>query len=150
MKNTSAAGTTDRKPILFLDGNCVFCQRSAQLLHWLDRHDRIRFAPLQGETAKMLPEKWRLTDNKNTTQPSSAILVESPKGKTSPLRGADAVLRALKLAGGIGSVFWLFHYLPAWLKNGTYQFIARHRYRIAGKQATCNMPDKHFLDKMLP
>ena len=162
--------TTKGKHILFLDGQCVFCQKSARTLHHLDKHQRIHFAPLQGTTATALPSDWRLQDNtssqdtinpssgdsslKETTSeppiPSYAVLSESLEDEIVLWRGPDAILRSLKLMGGIGVIFWPLHLFPSFLKNGVYQFIAKNRYRIAGKTNTCSIPDESFKQMMLP
>ena len=143
-------GTLDEpslgRSILFLDSECVFCQKSALLIHRLDNNNRIYFAPLQGETATILPQKWKLASPHSGT----VVLSEKINGKFVFWRGADAVLRTLRIIGGIWSIFWLLRFLPRWFKNGIYNFIARNRYRIAGRKAACSLPSEQFRNKMLP
>src|SRR5688572_12325015 len=39
-------------PVLFFDGECGLCNRVVRLMLRLDRHGRLRFAPLQGAVAQ--------------------------------------------------------------------------------------------------
>lgn len=147
-------GMKETKPvprnILFLDGGCVFCQKSARLVYRLDKRGRIHFAPLQGETAERLPEGRQPATAENDREPGAAVLAEGVDREPVYWRGADAVLRTLAIIGGFWKVFWLFRFLPRWLKNGIYRFIARNRYRIAGKTTACMIPDEGFKHRMLP
>ena len=136
--------------ILFLDGECVFCQRSAQVIHKIDHSNLFNFAPLQGETASMLPEAWRLHSTSSDPSVGAVVLVENTGEQQSLWRGADAVLRTLKLIGGVWAVFWPLRHFPDVLKNGIYHWIAKNRYRIAGKSNTCKLPDTDFQNKLLP
>lgn len=141
---------SNNKNVLFLDGDCVFCQRSAQLVHRIDKRNVLHFAPLQGETARSLPEGWRLMDSTNSGAPSAAVLAEHFGSETVWWRGADAILRTLKLIGGFWSYFWPLHHLPEWLKEPVYEWIAKNRYRIAGKTSACELPTKTFAEKLMP
>lgn len=132
--------------ILFLDGECLFCQKSALLVHKLDTKNRIYFAPLQGETAALLPQEWRLISQKS----GAVVLSEDINGDFMFWRGADAVLRTLRIIGGIWTIFWPLRFLPKWLTGGIYSLIARNRYRIAGRKESCSLPDAEFSNKMLP
>lgn len=137
--------------VLFLDGDCVFCQKSATLLHQIDQHEHLYFAPLQGKTAEILPASWRqLRDNKQRAM-GAAVLTEAwETDQQVHWRGADAILRALFLAGGIFVIFWPLHWLPRWIKSPVYQFIARHRHRLTSKKSTCTIPDAQFSKYLLP
>ncbi len=137
--------------VLFLDGDCVFCQRSAVILHRIDRHDRLFFTTLQGETAQQLPEEWRRISNPQGGASGTAVLAEN-FGSTNVRfwRGADAPLRSLRIIGGMWSAFWLLSYCPKPIKDWVYQIIARNRHRLSGKNKTCTLPDEEFKARMLP
>lgn len=147
----SATRPTAARNILFLDGDCVFCQKSATLLHRFDKAGELHYAPLQGETAKSLPAAWRLLGNANDHAVGAAVLAEAwGTDRQTHWRGADAILRALYLAGGVLKIFWPLHWLPAWIKAPVYSFIARHRRRLAFGNYTCGLPDARFREHMLP
>ncbi|BDS06117.1 hypothetical protein NT6N_11570 [Oceaniferula spumae] len=144
---------SDQSPnnILFLDGDCMFCQQSATMLHRLDKRGRLHFAPLQGETARILPEAWRQLEDTNNQASGAAVLTEYyGSDRQMHWRGADAILRSLYLTGGIFKIFWPLHWLPRWIKSPAYQFIARHRHRLKFGKESCSLPDAKFREHMLP
>ena len=46
------ASTVDEELIVFFDGDCLLCEGVVKWLNRMDDNDRLKFAPLQGETAK--------------------------------------------------------------------------------------------------
>lgn len=131
--------------ILFLDGNCSFCQRSARALMLCDPHRVLRYAPLQGSTAQQLPKDLQLTGDH---QSDAAILLEKPQGRDEQIwRGPDAILRSLYLAGGLASLLWPLHHLPSRLKNTIYQWVAKHRLKLS---KDCPLPTSKQRDLFLP
>jgi predicted DCC family thiol-disulfide oxidoreductase YuxK len=133
-----AAGTP---PIVFFDGVCGLCNRFVDLLLRADRRGVLRFAPLQGETARrMLPPL--------EGEPSAWTVVFLDE------RGvqvrSDAVLAiAARLGGAMGLLAWL-RVVPRGLRDRTYRFVARHRYRWFGQREGCRVPSaadrERFLD----
>jgi predicted DCC family thiol-disulfide oxidoreductase YuxK len=121
-------------PIVFFDGVCGLCNR---YVDWLLRHDskqRLRFAPLQGETAmRLVPESLR-------QQMGTLVLWQNGRRH---LRTA-AVCRILMILGGwprcLGALLWL---VPWPLRDLGYRLVARNRYRIFGRHETCRMPGPH-------
>lgn len=143
--------TPNKKQIIFLDGDCVLCQKSAQLLHRIDAHDHLLFTSLQGKTASQLPEEWLSTVDTNGQAGGAAVFAESfGTEEVTYWRGSDAILHALKAAGGIGiPLSWLL-IIPKSLREIVYRWIARNRHRFIRKNDTCSMPDPIFLSKQLP
>ena len=122
---------TDSGPIVFFDGVCGLCNSSVDFLMRHDRAGRMRFAPLQGETAaRMLPEADRL-------HLGSMVLVHHAK----TYRKSAAVVRALWQLGGCWSVaagmLWL---IPAPLRDLGYSAVAAMRFRLGGRKESCRMP----------
>ena len=130
---------------LFIDGNCSFCQRSVRLLMSFDPDRALRFAPLQGSTAEQLPTEYKLTNDQAS---DAAVLLEKPNEDSSKLwRGPDAILRSLYLAGGPASLIWPLHLLPKWIKNTSYQWIAKHRLKLS---KNCPLPTPEQRELFLP
>ena len=143
--------TTPTQHILFLDGECLFCQRSARMLHKFDHKKNLYFSTLQGETAAMLPDDWKILTDVRGRAAGTAVLIENAEQPDERRwQSADAILRSLKLTGSLMRVFWTFHYIPGWLKNEIYHFIARNRHRLTFGQQTCPLPDQDFKDRFLP
>ncbi|MGJ8676017.1 MAG: DCC1-like thiol-disulfide oxidoreductase family protein [Akkermansiaceae bacterium] len=140
-----------RPHILFLDGECLFCQKSVQILYRLDVQKNLHFSHLQGEAAKVLPESWTNTVDENDVPLGNVVLIENyQKPSEKRWRAADAIFRSLYLIGGIYKVAWVFHYLPSFIKTSTYNFIAKNRYRLMGKKDSCEMPDEQFQGRFIP
>jgi len=125
--------------VVFFDGVCGLCNCT---VNWLIRRDRfgiLRFAPLQGITAKqILGEK--------TSDMNSVIFVQN-----GVVFEKSEAFFALANLPGLG-LKWLrvFRIFPLGLRDRVYDWIARHRYRWWGKHETCRIPTpaerKFFLD----
>lgn len=117
--------------IVFFDGICGFCNHSINWLLARDAEHRLRFAPLQGATARSeVPESIR---NRLDT------LVFMRDGRIY-IRTA-AVSRILMTLGGrwwwCGALLWL---IPWPVRDLGYRIIARLRYRLFGKHDACRIP----------
>ena len=122
---------TPNHPIVFFDGVCNLCNASVQWLIKRDQKHQFRFAPLQGETAKL---HLKITDENAT--PQSVILFEN--GKVYQKSTA-----ALRLAVKLGFPWFLagiFFIIPRFLRDWVYDYIARNRYRWFGKKDACMIP----------
>ncbi len=128
------------KRIVFFDGVCGLCNKTVDFLIRTDRGHKLRFAPLQGYTAKRLLTKIQV-ENLDT-------VVYYRDGKY--LVSSTAVLRLLLDVGGLWKILSIFLILPAFVRNAVYYFIAKRRYGWFGKSDTCRIPtadEKHlFLD----
>lgn len=139
------------KNILFLDGDCLFCQRSARLLHRWNRRNNLFFATLQGETAALLPAGWKSHADEKGRPAGAAVLMEHAGCPDQRCwRGADAVLRAFYLTGGVRTALWLLHYTPRFLKSGMYHLIARNRHQLMQARGSCPLPEQDFKDQFMP
>ncbi|MCA9037187.1 MAG: DUF393 domain-containing protein [Planctomycetaceae bacterium] len=127
----SANSDSKLSHVVFFDGICGFCNRSVNFLMGIDRHNRLRFAPLQGSTASQcLPAE--LQQNLDT-------LVFLTEGRLY-VRSA-AVVRILCVIGGVwrvaGILLWL---IPLPIRDACYRLVSRIRYRVFGKHETCRLP----------
>ncbi|MBL8820224.1 MAG: DUF393 domain-containing protein [Planctomyces sp.] len=118
-------------PIVFFDGVCGFCNHTVNFLLKRDKHRRLRFAPLQGETASQcVPAEIR-------SNLSSLVLHRDGKVY---LRSA-AVVRILFIIGGVwsilGALLWI---IPLPLRDLGYKLFARYRYTLFGKHDACRLP----------
>ena len=116
--------------IVFFDGVCALCNHTVDFLISRDQEKRLRFAPLQGQTAtQLLTEQERNLDS----------IVFRDGGRT--WKSSSAIVRIFWRIGGIwslvGSLIWV---LPKPIREFAYRTIARLRYRLFGKRETCRMP----------
>ncbi|MCA8966515.1 MAG: DUF393 domain-containing protein [Planctomycetes bacterium] len=119
-------------PVVLYDGVCGLCQGWVQ---WVLAHDRravFRFAALQSKVAAELLAAVGATG----PLPDSLVLVDG--GAVHTRSGA-----ALRVFGRLGlpwSLARLGLLVPPLLRNWTYDWIARHRYRWFGKREQCLVP----------
>jgi predicted DCC family thiol-disulfide oxidoreductase YuxK len=132
--------------IVFFDGVCNFCNGVVNILFDYDKHRKLMFASLQGETYQEL---------RNTTSELSADLpadvssiVVVSEGRIY-LRSA-AALRIAWLLGGVWRLLVVFWLVPTFVRDAAYSVIARNRYRWFGKTDSCRIPAPHEQGRFLP
>jgi len=174
-----ASESTDQtlSPILLYDGVCGFCNRLVQFTLRRDRHAIFRFAALQNALAARILARHGVNPsnldtlyvvvNPNLTEGNTAHyssqddstrddstqdgLIQAPQPAESLLSRSAAVLYVLNQLGSwcrAASFFLLL--IPRFLRDWTYNLVARHRYRIFGRFETCVLPSpqdrSRFLD----
>lgn len=112
------------KLVIFFDGTCGLCNRAVTFLVRQDTNAILRFASLQGVTAKSLPPG--LPDG---------IIVVDDFDSSNPLilHGSEAIFRVLDTLGGIWRVASLLQFLPRRVTDFIYYKLAASRYRLFGK-----------------
>jgi predicted DCC family thiol-disulfide oxidoreductase YuxK len=131
----------DVESILFFDGVCGLCSKSVDFVMARDRRNLIKFAPLQGETARQLLTP---ADVENLS-----TMILWIKGRS--YRKSAAAVRILwRLSPGwqiLGTLLWL---IPLPLRNLGYSLVARNRYRFFGKKESCRLPTPEERLRFLP
>lgn len=134
-----SAGQT--QPLIFFDGYCHLCNFWVNWLLRVDRHRKLRFAPLQGETAQQvavplpqsaLPESIVVLENDFIYLQSRALL-RIFRHLPYPWKG----LLVLKI------------FPTTWLDK-IYNWVARHRYRWFGRRSQCRLPEPSVRKRFLP
>jgi predicted DCC family thiol-disulfide oxidoreductase YuxK len=127
---------------IFFDGECNLCSGSVRFILKRDRHERFRFASLQGKSGQAL-----LTVNQFSKDHfNSFILLEGDKVYTR----STAALRVCKYLGGIWSLLYVFIIVPRFIRDGVYDFISGNRYAWFGKRETCWLPEPRWEKRFLP
>ncbi|MDF2549897.1 MAG: putative thiol-disulfide oxidoreductase [Chlamydiales bacterium] len=110
------------RPILFYDGDCLFCQRALSLIGHQKAFSDLYFAPLKGKTAHMLLDDAH-------RQADSLVLLEEQSGTLIYSLYSRAILRLLAKRRGL---FWLKPLQAfAWAVDPLYRLFARNRRKIA-------------------
>ncbi|TVP80636.1 MAG: DUF393 domain-containing protein [Puniceicoccaceae bacterium] len=140
----STTAMDSKIPILFYDGDCGLCSRSVRFLIKRDRADALRFAPLQGETAKAyLPPELR--------EQLSTVVYYRPAaadGEKRYLR-SEAILCALMDTGsGWRWPARVARCLPVKWRDLVYDWVARNRHRLFPK-GSCPLPSPREVEKLL-
>lgn len=129
-----------RRDIVFFDGDCHLCNGFVDALITRDKHRRLLFAPLQGETAKQtlsIPDR----DNLDTV-----VYFESGR----LFRRSTAALKILFRLGGFYRLCVLGLFVPLFLRDGVYNWIAKNRYSWFGKRDFCRIATAEERAYLLP
>ncbi len=131
------------RPLLLYDGTCGFCATSVQ---WVLRHDRrgtLRFAALQGETARPI-----LATHPELADVDSVVWVG--EGGDVRVRSAAALAVARYLGGGWSVAARLAALVPSGVSDWGYDLIAKHRHSLTRNGPECLVPTAEERKRFLP
>lgn len=120
------------KPIVFYDGTCGFCQASVQLVLKYNSKHNLYFAALQSGVLDGLVLKSQLPN----PLPDSILFFENGTLYTE----SEAVLRLVRYLDFPLSILSVFRIIPLSFRDFVYRFVARNRYKIAGRNQSCLLP----------
>jgi len=133
--------------LVFFDGTCGMCHGVVQFLLKHDKENVFVFAPLQGETAADFLDDWR---NKYPDA-DTLVLIENYQDDSMKrifMYGKGA-LRICWLLGGMWKVPGAISFLPPFLYDWGYRYIARHRFQWVERKS-CLIPKVEDLNRFLP
>ena len=134
--------------VVFFDGVCGLCNCLVEFVLSRDRRGAIRFAPLQGETAKeVLSGEWQVVSD---GQKPITTIVWLDSSSREFIRSAAAIRVLWRLGGVWWLIGWLLWLIPLPLRDLGYRMIAASRYRLFGKKETCRMPTPAERERFLP
>ena len=122
--------------LVLYDGECGLCGRATQFILQHDRSDRYRFTSLQGPLGQQLLEKHGRTAGALDT-----VVVLSNYGQPSEvlLDKAAAGLHLLINLGGLWNMLRPARWVPKFLSNAVYDWVARRRYGWFGHADACQL-----------
>jgi predicted DCC family thiol-disulfide oxidoreductase YuxK len=129
------------EPIILFDGVCNFCNHWVNFAIKRDKKKKLRFTPLQGETAKRLLPRYHI----NPTSLSSVVFIDNEKAYTQ----SSAALRICKHLDGGWKLLYGLIIVPKFIRDFFYNIIARNRYRWFGKKESCMMPPADWKERFL-
>jgi len=127
--------------IVLFDGVCNFCNGSVNFIIDHDKANYFKFAPLQSEIGQNLLEKHGIDKN----EIDSVILIEDEKVFTH----STAALRIARKLDGIWSSFYIFRFVPSFIRDFAYKLFAKYRYKLFGKQDACMLPTPEIRARFL-
>lgn len=126
--------------IVLFDGVCNLCDGFVQRIIATDKEDFFRFASLQSEAGQDLLKPYpQLQDLK------SIVYLEGGNIFTK----SNAALKISSHLNGSWKLLQLGYVLPTFMRNGIYDFIAKHRYKWFGKKDQCMVPTPELKAKFL-
>lgn len=118
--------------ILLFDGVCNLCNASVLFVIRRDKKKEIKYAAIQSQQGKMLLQQYHIEE----AYLGSLIFIEDGKVY---LKSTGA-LRLCKYLKGLWPVLYLFIFVPPFIRNAVYDFVAKNRYQWFGKKETCMVP----------
>lgn len=116
--------------IVFFDGVCGLCNGVVDLLLRIDRRRVLRYAPLQGSTAReRVPVEAAALDSLVVWADGAAC--RQSAAVLAILARLGGPWRLLAAAGGL---------VPAVVRDALYRLLAGHRYRWFGRRESCRVP----------
>ncbi len=129
--------------IVVFDGVCVLCSGWVRFLLRHDRRAQLQFAAMQGETGRALLRGAGL----DAGDPVSFLFLRDGQAHTD----SDALATVLETLGGAWRLpAGLLRALPRRMRDAAYRALARNRYRLFGRRATCLVPDDAMRARFLP
>ena len=123
----------DSRPLIIYDGVCVLCSRGMHAIAKRDTVARIRFTSAQSPLGQALFVHYGL----DPVVFETALLLSEGRafGKL------DMSFEVGRWLGGSWRLFDIFRPLPRAAQDRAYDLIAKNRYRLFGRTATCQLPD---------
>jgi predicted DCC family thiol-disulfide oxidoreductase YuxK len=129
--------------IVYFDGLCNVCNA---FIDFLIRHDSkrvLKFAPLQGSTARARLPAGLVNDMSTMALEDARASAGADAGGATGSRidlESTAAIKTIASLGGVYSLMKIFLLVPKFLRDFVYRWIANHRYLFAGRRETCRMP----------
>ena len=128
--------------LVLFDGHCGLCDASVNWLLAHDPHEKLCFAPLQGETAERVRAVASLPRDVD-----SVIFVEAADRVSWRSTAVVRICRVLPWPWRLLSFFW---WVPWPLRDVAYRSIAVIRYRVWGRHDACRLPTGDEARRFLP
>lgn len=135
-ENRYAFRVTDARIVLY-DGECGFCDGAVRWLLERDRDGRLRFAPLQGETAAAL----RRRHPEIPQGPETLVYVDARDGCERVSLRSEALFHVLRALPRPWRWLAALRVLPRAWTDAAYRAFARRRHRWFGRLDACPVPD---------
>ncbi len=130
-KSYSSGSPENCGPVVFIDGECAFCNRSARFLIRHDKKREIYFAALGSPAARRILGA-RADD---AAFQNSMLLLD--KGVV--YSRSDAALRVLAMLGGGWRAALSLLWVPRPVRDVVYRIVATLRYRLMGRAPSCGI-----------
>jgi predicted DCC family thiol-disulfide oxidoreductase YuxK len=128
--------------LIFYDGVCPLCNKTVRFVLAADKKKNFLFAPLNGTTAEKKLSNYKLAN------PDLDTLVLLQNYKTHHEQAfieARAALRILWLLGGKYVLIGWLSFLPPFLFDWMYRWVARRRYRLFSEKVPFSKDSSRFL-----
>tara|TARA_B100000609_G_scaffold170659_1_gene145224 strand:- start:187 stop:573 length:387 start_codon:yes stop_codon:yes gene_type:complete len=119
------------KTVIYYDGICILCSNATNILIKMDKKNILFFSPLQSNYA------FNTVENKYVEKMDTIIVKRNNEFYTKSL-AAFVVLEELK-----NPLRYFFYFIPRFLADIIYDFVAKRRYSWFGKKEECIFPNNN-------
>ncbi len=127
--------------LILFDGVCNLCNGAVQFIINRDPKSIFKFASIQSEAGQEYLKRFSISG----PDLYSVILIK--KGKV--YDRSAAVFEIARDLSGLWPAFYPLKFIPAFVRDGVYKWIARNRYRWFGKQDQCMIPTPELKARFL-
>lgn len=126
--------------IVLFDGGCVLCNTWARFIAARDPRCQFALGTLQSPTGRELLRARGLSPG------TESVVLLWPGGWATK---SDAILRMTAHLAAPWPLAAALRIIPRFLRDTVYDFVARHRYRWFGREASCPRPTPELRARML-
>jgi len=130
-------------PLILFDGVCNLCESTVHFVIRRDKNKQFRFASLQSAAAQQM-----LSSHEYAFDDLSSVLLIVDDHLYRKSRAALQIVR--RLDGAWPLLYYLLLWIPKFIADPVYDFIANRRYKWFGKKPECWIPDdelrRRFID----
>ena len=130
-----------KKSTIFFDGYCILCSRTIQFIIKHDSKKIFQFVPIQSDVGQSLIKPFNIS----FPIPQTVLLLEN----NHLYKRSAAVLKIIRQLDWPIKYLYFLILVPAFLRDGIYCIISKHRYTWFGQNNNCYMPTVENLDRFL-
>ncbi|MEJ9314625.1 DCC1-like thiol-disulfide oxidoreductase family protein [Priestia megaterium] len=135
-------GNRSRKQsVILFDGICNLCSGWVQFVIKRDSKEIFKFALLQSESGNSIIKDYNI----KMKGKAFIILIEHNIAHIE----STAILRIVSQLKGPIKILRLFSLIPKPIRDNTYRFISKNRYRFFGKKESCLVPSKEIQNRFI-
>jgi predicted DCC family thiol-disulfide oxidoreductase YuxK len=128
-------------PVILFDGVCNFCNGAVNFTIKRDKQKKIRFAALQSSAGRQLIQQYGLPAD----DMRSFLFIENGKVYSR----STAALKVCRYLKGLWPLCYGLIIVPAFIRNGIYDWIAKNRYKWFGEKDECMIPTPEIKGRFL-
>lgn len=129
-------------PIILFDGVCNLCESTVHFVVRRDKNRQFRFASLQSAAAQEILSTYQYDFD---TLSSVLLIVDNTLYRKS--RAALQIVR--RLDGAWPALYYLLFWIPEFIADPVYDFIATRRYKWFGVKSECWIPDDELHERFI-
>lgn len=131
----------DQQPIILFDGVCNFCNSAVNFVLKRNAKANILFAPMQAGAGQKLLEQYQLPPD----DMSSFIFIENG----TVYKQSAGALKVCRHLRGLWPLCYGLIIVPAFIRDGIYNWIAKNRYKWFGQKDSCMIPTPELKTRFL-